>query len=61
MNIVRLYADLQLKPTKTVYKDIALYYKNKNKDNERKAFEKLIEEKYGNGPFIDKEQPKDNI
>lgn len=60
MNIVKLFADLQMNPTKMVYKDIANYYKSCNRTNEAEAFEELLKEKYGHSTPINQKQQQDN-
>lgn len=60
MNIVRLYADLQAKPTKLTYQQIADYFKSCNKDNESEAFEELIKKRYGCSTHTHQEQQSNN-
>ena len=61
MNIVRLYADLQLNPNShATYKEIAKYYKNIGENHISTSFEKLIEKKFNDCTHIDEKQRKNN-
>jgi hypothetical protein len=58
MNIVNLYAELQVHPHQVaIYRKIAAYYKSCNMMNEAEAFEELIRKGFHvNDPDFDQEQ-----
>ena len=61
MNIVRLYADLQLNPDSyATYKNISKYYKSIGKEEICLAFEHLIETKFNDRTHINKKQSEDS-
>jgi hypothetical protein len=62
METIKLYAELLANPRNLVaYRSLLSEYKSRNLDNEAKAIEELIQRKFNaDGPFVDKEQFKNN-